>query len=392
MLAPQDIRLDADRCLNRRNRLSRCRLCADACPSGAISLRGEVPELDRGLCAGCGLCLGACLSDAFADERWSERHFLDGVRRIRAAGLRPVIVCGTAPERGEAEPGTFGVACCPGAFSVGVLFEAAFDGDVCFLCDGCATCVLVEGFRELVRRVGRVNALLAACGRRAGVTVLLERETSADAPGIGAPLTAGPLLDVRRSASSDLADAYARRRETLTTSFFDARRARPGASGKQRTDEGGLPLRAIPDLSPRWRADLRRFWLARVGGASAEAGPWPSVTIRASRCVGCGTCHQFCPGRAIEHRVEEGRYVISFTPGRCLGCGQCARSCVAGACVQGSAACAAPFEAQVVARYPIHECPTCHGVARGRRDAQCFWCQREDEGRRMVEDMRGSLR
>lgn len=396
MLAPQDIRLDVDRCLNRGNRLSHCRLCAEACPAGAISLHGEVPELGRESCVGCGLCLGACPSGAFTDGRWSERHFLDGVRRIRAAGSRPLITCGMASERGDVSPDTFGVACCPGTFSVGVLFEAGFDGAISFLCDGCASCPLIGGFRELVRRIGRANALLAACGRPAGIVALLEREERempAGAPGARPALAAGPLLDVRRSASSDISDAYARRRETLTTSFFDARRTpHAGASGAHRADGDGLPMRAIPDLSPRWRADLRRFWLARVGEASDEAGPWPAIAIRAGRCVACGTCHQFCPGRAIEHRVEDGRYVISFTPGRCLGCGQCARSCVAGALTQGSAPCATPFRPQVVARYPVHECPTCHGVARGRTAGQCFWCQREDEGRRMVEDMRRSLR
>ena len=46
-----------------------CGLCVEACPFGALALRGDTVFVDRAKCLGCGLCAGQCPAEALALER-----------------------------------------------------------------------------------------------------------------------------------------------------------------------------------------------------------------------------------------------------------------------------------------------------------------------------------
>jgi len=45
--------VDADRCTG-------CGACVEACPHGALTLRGGIASLDAQLCRGCGVCVDIC--------------------------------------------------------------------------------------------------------------------------------------------------------------------------------------------------------------------------------------------------------------------------------------------------------------------------------------------
>jgi len=60
-----------------------------------------------------------------------------------------------------------------------------------------------------------------------------------------------------------------------------------------------------------------------------EQGSNPSAYIAfvdPNRCVGCGTCREFCPAWAI--CLEE---TAQVDPKRCTGCGHCVEQCPMGA-------------------------------------------------------------
>lgn len=386
VLRAENMRVDTGRCLNRGNRLSQCRLCVYSCPAQAISWGNDVPELVRDACTGCGSCLSACPTGAFSSEGWNERRFVDGVRKIRVYGEQPVIACGREAS-GDLGRSVFHIACCPGAFSLGALFEAAFDGDVTFLVDLCASCPNASVHYEFLRRAERVNSLLASLDRSgriktATADVLSRREGAAGT---------GAYLDLRHSASGDLSDVYARRREMLISQFFEPHRKGKRSSGALSLRRKGLEMRTLPDLSPAWRGDMRRFWEANVA-RDAVSGPWPQVWVDRGRCVACGTCYQLCPAHAIDHLRIEGDYVIAFMPGRCLDCGRCERACPTGALTHAMGASSDPFAWGEVVRYQVHDCPSCHGASRAPHGGLCYWCRHEDQGKRMVEDMRRALR
>lgn len=47
---------------------NRCRRCASVCPVGAHSFIGELHQIDRSLCRGCGICLSVCRQSAGASS------------------------------------------------------------------------------------------------------------------------------------------------------------------------------------------------------------------------------------------------------------------------------------------------------------------------------------
>ncbi len=414
MIHPKAIHFDFDRCLNRWSGLSRCLLCENGCPVGAIRVVSGGVERDASLCEGCGLCLSTCPTSAFDADGWDERRFISGVKTVQESGSLPVIACRFL-ETSKSEH-IFRVSVCLAAFSVGAFVEVAYDGDICILVDECKDCPYKVGAFELIRRASAVNEMLESLGREARIRLICSlprRMTGARWSGV--------YLDTRSSVSESLADAYARRKEALSSRFFGEGRGVRTASSRIRQDRqrSGASIRCVPNLLPRWKRDFRQFWREKVeqsfGGAqhlseddtpkahedlvggetsrpglpAAKSHPWPTVFVDTAVCVACGTCAQYCPSRALEHHTEDGRwFLMDFTPGICLDCGQCGRSCSTGALSHSYGAWDHPFEKHVIVRRPAHECPLCHGVALGAEGFPCFWCQNVGGERHMVNSAR----
>ncbi len=394
MIDPQAIRIDPERCLNRWSTFSHCELCSRCCALEALSLEGGTPRLRTDACEGCGVCLGVCPSGAFSCNGWSERKFLDGIRRIRQTDSIPLIACSARGTHAGSLPYLFRTTVCLGTFSVGALFEAAFDGDVILAIDNCKACLHQGGYVELSRRIRLANELLAAVHANG-------RVKTSDTENVEAlhetAVSSGIFLDERKSQTGELPDLYARRRQALISRFFRSEDARAKKEAAHRA--GGAPrqeaMLSIPDLTPAWKRDLLTFWKSRVASTEKDIGaepptPWPLVSIDTARCVACSTCCQYCPSHALTRTFENGWFSISFEPGRCMDCGQCEQSCQTQALSRARGKTTKPFEPAPIVRYAAHECPLCRGAARGREASLCYWCQSQSGAnqKRMIEDMR----
>ena len=63
-----------------------CGLCADACPTGAISQATGVPTISEALCTGCGICLSACPRDALDLHCYTNDQLLAAVEAALKEG------------------------------------------------------------------------------------------------------------------------------------------------------------------------------------------------------------------------------------------------------------------------------------------------------------------
>src|SRR5699024_27792 len=93
------IAVHEERCISVRNRNADCLRCAEACTSGALSLRGNELVVEPERCIGCGTCATACPACAIELRNPTDEELTAQLKRsIVATKGHPVIVCETALE------------------------------------------------------------------------------------------------------------------------------------------------------------------------------------------------------------------------------------------------------------------------------------------------------
>lgn len=291
-LSPQ---LQAERCLNQRHRRAGgCAACQEACPCGAITLRGA-PQIEQGACLGCDACAAACPVGALEGRRhpltvWREacQDARDGVATLacralgagRFAATRIPCVGALAPE--------FYVALAAAGVRQVVLHTA-----------GCESCPLAEGLPQAEQAIDTASAFL----ERLGLALTVTHK-------VGAPAAAA----VARTAVS--------RRNFLTAAFRD--RTQQAAS----TDR----LDAYMAAGVGWRRALLLEALARLPVPAGAALPtqerlWGALTV-GEACVGCQMCARFCPTEALAATADsDGQVTLWLDAARCTACGLCERVC-----------------------------------------------------------------
>jgi len=74
---------------------------------------------------------------------------------------------------------------------------------------------------------------------------------------------------------------------------------------------------------------LRCVWCSNPESQEREE----EIAHRDSLCIGCGTCMEVCPARAIEAWPESEGLGVSIDRSRCTRCGECVKACVHGAMI-----------------------------------------------------------
>lgn len=360
LLAPKDVRVDADLCLNRRHKDAGCRLCADACPAAAISLGSAAsvgsaaslggaaaspPSIDVDACVHCGICQAACPTGAFAVPEVDLAFPL-----TRARGQRSVAVACDKAGGHEAS----GIPCLAAltwedmaVLALSGARPASLLDNVCDRCD-----YIAHGAHERIRaQVVAANSFLSTLGV-SGAEVLLTSE--ADGSGNAVADEAVSRRDLfalwRRRGTSALADSLPER------TWLDA------------PPPPGLPRR-LPASRQRLLSLLTRH--GRPGDReSGDAIPLrPTLPLASQRvgptCDGCGLCASLCPTEAL--RMETGGETGSLTvqPAACVDCGLCIRVCPQHAVERGTLPTLEPL--LTAARETLwvtfqHTCPRCGKV------------------------------
>ena len=382
------LRHEEGACLPLRSRHGQCRACADACPTGALSVAVGAVALSEA-CVGCGRCTAACPTQALSlPELLALPEPVPG-DDMRTPPLR--VECRKVPAE-RLEAGAL-VLPCTGALTAGRLLAQAAAGRAVQVvdrgwCVGCeAGCSERQPAHPAAAALDSAQAWLDALQDPADpvapVAVSLVHEPlplhlrpQAIPP---APVAAPP-VDRRRFFRAALEKPAGRDRANPSPMGSDGRPAYPA------DERHPSPERA------RQHAALQR--LAGADGGVVPAEFYPRLHADAS-CCDRRMCVALCPTAALTVAEDGATAGLRFDPVACIACGTCVRACPEGSLAltaHGGAA-----EPQALATHQRLRCADCgdaFSVAAASTDSpppQSRLCPACSKSRRFIDDARRQL-
>lgn len=322
------LHVDARQCLAVRNRNTTCNRCANACPSGCITVttrtsaneprepdgakpaeNGRSAEtatlaIDPERCIGCGTCAAACPTGAIAPRKPDDRSLArQAAAALRATGGIVAFACEqlTAQARGKYDPDTVVPVRCVGRIDASLLVLMASAGalTIRLTCGNCDECEYRAGKAAAELACQDANAIFDAWGTRARASVTRKLPAACRA-------IAGPAYDPDRRAflrtAGDAAHDAAHDAADLAIDH-----AFEHASDTQRTRRAVMETGTLPRFLPPRRAILLDA-LERLGqpdDVMLNTRLWAHVIMDENRCNGCGMCARFCPTGALTVRDDD---------------------------------------------------------------------------------------
>lgn len=280
------------RCSLARSHLSRCRLCQEVCPAGALTLTEEGPRVEN--CRECGLCAGQCPTGALTWKRPDLEALLAGVKKLANSEGLVYLYC--ASQAGLAK----------GAKSVQV---------------PCLGSIPWEGWLELLLLGERVKILLPLkscqnCRVSTGGRIWQEQLTKAQEI-MGRKIAIVSQIPVLPKAQEEKKNQRQRGRREFFALIFNLAKNTPA---KVLLDQ---EVKNNPTPSPRRRV-LMNFLRKNPEYAAKIRLKLPVFN---ERCQFCGACSLLCPQGALT--LEEGVNGKGLELDRhlCSGCGLCVEIC-----------------------------------------------------------------
>ena len=293
-----------ERCVRVRNRHASCARCAEACTSGALSLRDGALTVDEALCVGCGTCATVCPTCAIEARHPVDGELLAAAHRALRAGREAVFACHRAFEQAPAACAAAGAIelACLSRMEESLAMRLFADGAQCIrlLHGACEGCPRENGFASVKLVRDTVDSLLETWG--------LNCEYDVQQVGSEVKVAAADAAAPQHVATGGIRAASAFRKP--------ARNARQMARCRI-----FVPLRrhalldALADLGNPVRPDL-------------DTRLWGHVSIDMSACRSCKMCAVFCPTGALQKYVgEDGHGGVEHYPAECVHCGLCQDIC-----------------------------------------------------------------
>ncbi len=342
-LESKALHIEPSRCVKVRNRNSTCTRCADACTSGAITVEGNVIDIDGEKCTGCGTCTAACPTEAIVCDKPSDAQLASELERsIEATKGVAGIICGRVAAHKTADVDRVAESLCLGRVNAAMLVKAAALGarDILLIDGGCATCKFRSAVPHIDAAAQEANELLAAWGSEARVArtsevpeefVAWQRQQA-----VGGVSRRGFFTGVKSQAKTLATEAATYGIEKELGIKKEAATLRQVLKVG---DDGCLPHGPIPRHEDLLE-DL--FEMGEPGDAVVSTRQWGDVTMDPEKCDNCGVCATFCPTGALSKVMREpekkpGRAMrkgakevecLEFRLSDCVGCGLCADVCM----------------------------------------------------------------
>lgn len=401
-----------ERCVRVRNRHASCARCAEACTSGALSLRDGALTVDETLCVGCGTCATVCPTCAIEARHPVDGELLAAAHRVLRAGSRAMPDAG-ADQGAGGEAG--GKACGLAAFGEGreVVFacHSAFEqapaacpaaGAIELAClsrmeeslamrlfaDGaqrirllhgvCEGCPRENGFASVQLVRDTVDSLLEIWGLNCEYDVEhVASEAKADTGVSGGSLTDCPETPTAPSSSTACDEAPAALATSAACGNVPAEQPATGPAGRhaagtaepQRVATSGVHAASALRKPAHVQADgtlphfvpLRRHALldaladlGRPARPNLDTRLWGHASIDMSACRSCKMCAVFCPTGALQKYVgEDGHGGVEHYPAECVHCGLCQDICPARAITSSTAVPTSMLADGKTERYPM---------------------------------------
>jgi ferredoxin len=312
VLSPEPIETYPDQCLRNLNKDSACRACEQACPLEAITLE-RYPEVDPGICSGCGVCVSVCPTGALDLARNSALKMVGLMAEMLAASKakRVAFVCEKNRDRCTADTPVV-IFSCLGRLTQPLLLAAASMGatDLWIDTSVCAGCEFKVSVQWIAAEAGRARSLLAGSGIELVISV-------------------GP--DPPDSFSAEHAEEAIRSDQLSRRGFLTAlvREAASGAlvfSGGFGEDTEAAGAKHVPQNRVILATAL--YSLEKQGARGVtEASGLVSCPSIGQGCNVCGDCVTFCPTGALSKVSRDGTTSIVLTISDCVGCGLCEGLC-----------------------------------------------------------------
>lgn len=280
------------RCSLARSHLSRCRACQEVCPTNAITLTEEGPQVEN--CLECGLCAAQCPTGALVWKKPTFKELLAKVERLVNSEGIAYLYC--SPGAGWAKDERCLQVPCLGSIPWECWLEILLLGDKVKLLlspSSCQNCQVSTGQQVWQKELKKAQEI------------------------IGHEISIVSQIPVSKSQKSEENQKHRERREFFSLIFNLAKNT------PAKILANGQNLANSPSPSEKRQVLIDFIQKNPEHGAKIQV-PQPFFN---EGCQFCGACSLLCPQGALRQEEGEEGKKITLDGQVCSGCGLCGEIC-----------------------------------------------------------------